>query len=77
MTGLMLFGAIVLLLWAEITVFGLIGSAVGALVTIVSIFITAGRDQAVPAFRPRHHAPRRKPTRQANPIVDAPTGSPS
>lgn len=41
MTGLILFGAIVLLLWAEITVFGLIGSAVGALVTIVGIFITA------------------------------------
>ena len=30
-----------LLLWAEITVFGLIGSAVGVLVTIVGVFITA------------------------------------
>ena len=41
MTGLIIFAAIVLLLWAEITVFGLIGGAVGVLVTIVGVFITA------------------------------------
>ena len=41
MTGLIIFAAIVLLLWAEITVFGLIGGAVGVLATIVGVFITA------------------------------------
>lgn len=41
MTGLIIFGGIVLLLWAEITVFGLVGSAIGVLLTIIGVFVTA------------------------------------
>ena len=41
MTGLLTLCVIVLLIWAEIETFGLIGSAVGALLTIIGVFITA------------------------------------
>lgn len=41
MTALFVFLSIVVLIWAEITVFGLIGSVVGVLLTIIGVFVTA------------------------------------
>ena len=41
MTGLISLAVIVALIIAEITVFGLIGSAIGALLTIIGVFVTA------------------------------------
>lgn len=41
MTGLIILGIGILLLWVEITVFALVGDAVGVLLTIIGVFVTA------------------------------------
>jgi len=77
MTGLVGFGILILVIWAEIIAFGIVGDAIGVLPTIIGVFVTAAI--GVRLFRRAGHATLQRMAENARastpPVVEVADGA--